>query len=857
MIPARLTLRNFLSYGDGSPPIELEGIGLACLCGENGHGKSSLVDAITWALWGRARGRDLDALIHHGRRHMEVDFEFFAGEARYRVIRRRQRVGNRGAGRPSLEFQVWAGEEWRPLTEPSISHTEQAIERTLKLSYETFVNSALLLQGKADLFTAAGSASRKRILAEILDLGRYDGFEMLAKEARQRRAEEVRGLEQTIEETAGRRSQLPEVERQHAVTVCELAGVAPELARATSELRSVETAQAALERARDQRASLEQDRARESARLQNAEAELASLAAAIAADEPLVAAAPAIRSGYARLRRARAAEQEWSTRLRESRAIEEQAQPLRQTIARSDARLHERLSALRSLRDELARAAAETAGIEERIVRLPARWAALQSREAELEALGRDHERHRERRAWLSGHVARTRELVDELSAQLEDLERASVSGAPICPICGSVADDGHHARLTGAIEARRGAERARIVADEAGIAAAAQESDATGRAMAALREQCLRERAALDAERAAEELLLHQATEAAARFREISAEIEAIGQTASASDGNRLRLRELDAEQAALGYDARRHRDCAQRAERDREYERRHDALVQALARLEASRPAVRTHETMVQEMRARLAETEGRLQILDETVTRQSDLTERLHTLAGHVEALSARQRALHQDLGRLEAALAECQAAQRIETSARDRLKAARAEEGLYADLAVAFGRNGVQAFLIDAVLPEIEGDANRLLAMMTSGRMAVRLETQRQTRAGDLAETLDVIITDEWGTRDYEMYSGGEAFRIDLALRIALSKLLARRAGAPLPTLIIDEGFGSQDAGGRERLMEAVSAIRGDFRCLLVVTHIEELQTMFDTRIEVTKDERGSVARVVRV
>src|SRR5215204_5430210 len=106
MVPARLTLRNFLSYAEDCPPIDLEDIGLACLCGDNGHGKSSLIDAITWALWGRARGRDLDALIHQGRRQMTVEFEFVAGEARYRVIRRRQRVGARGASRASLEFQV-------------------------------------------------------------------------------------------------------------------------------------------------------------------------------------------------------------------------------------------------------------------------------------------------------------------------------------------------------------------------------------------------------------------------------------------------------------------------------------------------------------------------------------------------------------------------------------------------------------------------------------------------------------------------------------------------------------------------------------------------------------------------------
>src|SRR5207244_12800067 len=66
-----------------------------------------------------------------------------------------------------------------------------------------------------------------------------------------------------------------------------------------------------------------------------------------------------------------------------------------------------------------------------------------------------------------------------------------------------------------------------------------------------------------------------------------------------------------------------------------------------------------------------------------------------------------------------------------------------------------------------------------------------------------RSSDLISTLDVNVSDELGTRPYELFSGGEKFRVDFAIRIALSKLLARRAGAPLQMLAIDEGFGTQD------------------------------------------------------
>ena len=90
----------------------------------------------------------------------------------------------------------------------------------------------------------------------------------------------------------------------------------------------------------------------------------------------------------------------------------------------------------------------------------------------------------------------------------------------------------------------------------------------------------------------------------------------------------------------------------------------------------------------------------------------------------------------------------------------------------------------------------------------------------------------------------------MYSGGEAFRVNLALRIALSKVLAQRMGAPLPTLFIDEGFGSQDAAGRERILDVIGSIEDDFDMIIVITHLEELKDAFPVRIEVQKGEDGS-------
>jgi exonuclease SbcC len=166
--------------------------------------------------------------------------------------------------------------------------------------------------------------------------------------------------------------------------------------------------------------------------------------------------------------------------------------------------------------------------------------------------------------------------------------------------------------------------------------------------------------------------------------------------------------------------------------------------------------------------------------------------------------------------------------------------------------------AFSKDGVPALLIEQALPEIEAQANEILDRLSDGGMSVRFATQKDYKdknREDKKETMDILISDSAGIREYELFSGGEAFRVNFAIRLALSRVLAQRAGARLQTLVIDEGFGSQDTEGRQRLVEAINQVRPDFAKVLVITHLEELKDAFPTRIEVEKTSHGSQVRVV--
>ncbi len=179
MLPVRLELSNFLAYSTRTV-ISFEGLNLACLSGPNGAGKSSLLDAITWAMWGRARADKDDDLIHLGQEEMYIIFDFRQDHTLYRVVRKRTK---KGRGQGSLDFFTWddTHNQFRLISESTMRDTQNRITSLLRLDYDTFVHSAFLQQGKADMFTKAGPAGRKKILFDILNLGRWKDYEDKAK----------------------------------------------------------------------------------------------------------------------------------------------------------------------------------------------------------------------------------------------------------------------------------------------------------------------------------------------------------------------------------------------------------------------------------------------------------------------------------------------------------------------------------------------------------------------------------------------------------------------------------------------------------------------------------------------------
>jgi exonuclease SbcC len=835
----------------GEATLDLTGIHLACLAGENGHGKSALLDALTYALWGKTRAQREDDLITLNADEMEVEMEFLLGPERYRILRKRSKRGK--TRQTALELQIWDGEQFIAQGGASARETQARITAVLRMSYETFINSAFLLQGHADEFARKPPAERKQILGDILGLMLYDDYE---ERARLR----VKQLEEDSQRVEGEILAIQSELRQKPQREAELVRVEREFETADSQLQAGE---AALQKLRDEKRELdlkakqaeEVERRIASTRreVHQLDAEAAQKQQTIDIYATRVLDAARIEQGYAQWQEARARNEALNTLLGKSVKLRDEQNRLEQTVQSARQSLEHELNTTRERMAALDLQVLEAAASAPEMERTRQSLAQLAEKEAQREAQREQRELLNTQAIELKATNTALRAHMDALKDRLNMLQKAEAT----CPVCRQPIAPAEAARLAVDFQSEGKSAADTYRANGERINALIYQAEQFKSSMQKL-EQELRARSALQTyeARLAERLQRAEAAQVEREALDVQAAIVEKRLTdADYEHKAQARLAALHAELAALGYSADEHASLRRRQSELASYEDEYSQLQAARARLDAEREVLRHLSANLEKARQLIAADEAQAQALQAETARLDGVNRRVVEQQRQVNELQGRAAALNRQLG---AARQWVEHAKQMEETlvARQNTRAdCHAERALYEELRVAFGKKGVQAMLIEAAIPEIEEEANALLRQMTDGRMSVRLETQREkvTVKKDEAaviETLDIVISDELGPRSYEMYSGGEAFRVNFAVRIALSKLLARRAGARLQTLVIDEGFGALDTTGRERLVEAINAVQDQFEKILVVTHIDELKDMFPVRIDIVKTGGGS-------
>ena len=856
MVPLRLTLKNFMCYRDDVPTLDLEGIHVACLCGDNGHGKTALLDAMTWALWGKARAGTQEELIHQGRLDMYVELDFLSRGQRYRVTRRYSRSGRTRQGHPLLELQVVTEDGATPLTEGVSRETQARITDLIHMDYETFTNTAFLKQGDADRFTTSTPSKRKETLAEVLDLSYYAKLEERAKERSREAQMEAAKIDSEVEWRRREIARRPQDEENLAGVVTALERIEREVA---AQREVVDRLRSSVQLHRERRNELADIHSGLSVKrndIKLLETQVGDLGSRVGAYESAVAREQDTRQGFNELQGLRTEQALLDRALGRKTELDAERFRLDREIAVQHERLSGKAAYLRAAIDR-DRPRAESLGeIESRI-------AGLVQEEADVE---RNREGLERQRTELQRTADRMRDLEVEKTRMLSEMEDTRKKfdmlerGDSLCPLCNQTLGPGGKEHLRREYEGLGRESRRLYDANSNEMESRAREHKELGSLVSSGEAEVVEAARQIDRSRASLESERDAAEKARAEVDRSLGELERLERTVAEGDfthEERKLLEALDADLSDLEYDRERHRWVRERTTTLAPYDELHRKLLEAVEKLGPERESLSSVREVLHRRKQEVVEAEERgatLQI--ELAALESD-EYRLATAEALAAQLDAQRTRALGDRAVLEQQIRRAvELEQELEVYEGERRRLAD-EKAIYDELATAFGKNGVQALIIETAIPQLEIDSNEVLMRLTENRMNLKLQLQkgRRDRRGQPSEELDIRIADEVGTRSYETFSGGEAFRINFALRIALSRLLARRAGAPLPTLLVDEGFGSQDSAGQERLIEAIRSIQDDFEKIIVITHIEQIKEAFPVRIEVTKTEMGSTFAVV--
>jgi exonuclease SbcC len=256
-----------------------------------------------------------------------------------------------------------------------------------------------------------------------------------------------------------------------------------------------------------------------------------------------------------------------------------------------------------------------------------------------------------------------------------------------------------------------------------------------------------------------------------------------------------------------------------------------------------------------------------------LHSTVTsKENDLEERVTAartaVAAESEAVEAQRAVLEttRNQARAEVQQVLTELSRRAETAStrRDqetRLAAVKKDRiatvldrDLHQQLTKAFSPSGIPAMILSGVIEDLNEHINIALDRLSRGELAIKLSTSRETLKGVADNKLTVYVDTPTGSRPYEALSGGQKFRVDLAIRTGLTHAIARGTGTPLQTFILDEGWGTLDEKGILSTIDTLFRLSDDTN-VITVSHIDAVRDAFPARVEVSKVGGNSVAEVV--
>lgn len=896
MIPHQLQIKNFLSYGPETQTIDFDNHHLICLSGKNGHGKSALLDAITWAIWGQARkpsgtSKPDAALLHLGQKHMMVILEFEVNGQRYRV--RREYLNTATKPFATLDFGVQQPDGKQiALTDKTIKDTQEKIERTIGITYESFTNSTFLRQGQSNEFSKKSPKERKEILAQILQLQRFEHQKKIAL-MHARKLQQDYTSQCSIQERINQElTTLANVTELYAIVQEKLQSLDLTKQTLTTQKNNIIKKQQELQQQVSQCVFLQQQLTEITQIHTTTQQEIFKLEQVVLQQPEHIDPAEL-----------KTKEENLFKQVQQQQEAQLKKSQLKETYLLTKETLTQKITTAQQQHTAQTQMLQMQAMQQQEILRhlnkqLQAEHGAHQKTIGELQLLEKNlvllqqqaqkstlikkqyeeaETRFEKNKAEYQSLCSQGTYLKQELATLTSQIDHVAKEQHTSCMLCqqtlNKTQQENIHQKLLlqqqdiqktfSKIKEQATQLKQQLTTDTLTLAQLKQQREESilqeiqeqeqrklyEKLKATVHEQ---EQKIQDCKQ--EEIttttLLQQTQESIEKLQTSFNQLMISQEYKDLED----KLKAIEQEGRALKYQPQEHQ--ALEAELS--------IIRQKLATYRSNNDdtTLKQNTILLEQFKQKLLQlTEQKNQlsqkliIFPELEQSKKDLVAQELSCQKQESEIEIEYRHWLVEKGSLE----QKQKKQiDLDTELRvlnKNMQSTHQEMTDYQEIAKALGKDGIQALLIEQAIPEIEHETNQILARLTNNQTQIFIESLRDLKKGGSRETLDIKIADSFGLRDYEMFSGGEAFRIDFALRIGISKLLARRAGTTLQTIFIDEGFGSQDEEGLQLIMDNIYKIQDDFAKIVIVSHLPEMKEQFPVQFIIEKKRLGSTVTVV--
>lgn len=903
MIPIKLQLKNFLSYGADIQTIDFSPHSLICLSGKNGHGKSALLDAMTWVLWGQGRkiigaAKSDDNLLRIGQTHMMVGMQFICNGQEYRV--RREYTKSASKAYVTLDVGVFdqARNSFIPIGGKSIRSNQASLEKIIHLDFDSFCNSAFLRQGQSNEFSKKSPKERKEILAAILGLDQYEAIRALASEKARTAITNRISLQAILERIGQDMEQIKTIDERLQSVHEKFVIIDKQEALLSKHGHELELRRVAVRQAQQHRQIIEMqvnELQKNQKELQGSLLDLVRVWRTVHSQQLHALSYKELESTKKEL----TSQLEYHQKamyaglthkenfLRQKELVHrfevEHAQIIAVAMSEHTVKL-ERIKiefeqyksmivACNKKRNELMQEHEKTS---QAVVLLLERKNIIAVDSSLYEATVKQFEK---RKAYYQNWIT----LGNIMSGDLANMDRKKQLSQdetnPCCPLCEQNLSASRRrflkekfmkeeqffvhriSRITRVIQKLK----LILIEQHKQIIQLNKQKDEAQAITMQL--DGFQTKIALIVQEAGDcdqqkRICEQQIALLTAQIRDQEKAVQEVEKTTGENLKQDLlyrqaldQLKRLEESAAENIYDVAKQDMLRLEIEKVDRLIQSHQELAQQVALQDSRVAQIQILVERLKKIKQEFFELHKKWQQYETIARQEIELLSNEKEFEQSKSLLKQNKEVLFQERGALEHERAKLKLLEQELIAYQKQLTEINARIDDYQAIAVATGKDGIQALLIQDILPEIEQEANELLAKLTDNQAQIFIESLRDLKKGGSKETLDINISDSMGIRPYEMFSGGEAFRIDFALRIALSKMLARRAGTSLQTLIIDEGFGSQDEEGLSHIMDALYRIQDDFAKIIIVSHLPSMKDQFPVHFYVEKKPNGSVVTVI--